>query len=188
MVNDKKPLFYTLQNIGKNKIKFSVCTVRGVRQGTGAVGAEWSVNESHLCATHLSRVPQSSVWGCHLLSFCLFDYFVIKVYVYGLLVPVSFFPELWTVLYWCRNPGGRRDTLSEGPRRWGNVRCMEGAESVAVDEPKKYRIVGIRESILKVGIDPIKGNRLLIQSHFQFNKAYLWVPANRRLHILAERK
>ncbi len=49
---------------------------------------------------------QSSVRGCHLLSFWLFDYFVIKVYVYGQLVPASFFPELWTVLHLCRNTGG----------------------------------------------------------------------------------
>ncbi len=32
-------------------------------------------------------------------------------------------PDLRTALHWCRNPGGRRDTLSESPRCWGGSRC-----------------------------------------------------------------
>ncbi len=32
-------------------------------------------------------------------------------------------PVLRTALHWCRNPGGRRDTLSESPRCWGGSRC-----------------------------------------------------------------
>ncbi len=35
-------------------------------------------------------------------------------------------PVLRTVLHWCRNPGGRRDTLSESPRCWGGSRCWGG--------------------------------------------------------------
>ncbi len=35
-------------------------------------------------------------------------------------------PDLRTVLHWCRNPGGRRDTLSESPRCWGGSRCWGG--------------------------------------------------------------
>ncbi len=38
-------------------------------------------------------------------------------------VPASFFPYLSTALHWCRNPGGRRDTLSESPRCWVGSRC-----------------------------------------------------------------
>ncbi len=39
------------------------------------------------------------------------------------LVPASFFPYISTSLHWCRNPGGRRDTLSESPRCWVGSRC-----------------------------------------------------------------
>ncbi len=69
-----------------------------------------------------------------MLSFWLFDYFVIKVYVYGRLVPASFFPELWTVLNLCRNigGGGTHGALAAGE----NVRFLEGAECAAVDESK----------------------------------------------------
>ncbi len=35
-------------------------------------------------------------------------------------------PVLRTLLHWCRNPGGRRDTLSESPRCWGGLRCWGG--------------------------------------------------------------
>ncbi len=45
----------------------------------------------------------------------MFVYLIIKVSE-CLPVPASFFPYLRTVLHWCRNPGGRRDTLSESPR------------------------------------------------------------------------
>ncbi len=38
-------------------------------------------------------------------------------------VPASFFPNLSCALHWCRNPGWRRDTLSESPRCWGGSRC-----------------------------------------------------------------
>ncbi len=38
-------------------------------------------------------------------------------------VPASFFPYISTALHWCRNPGGRRDTLSESPRCWVGSRC-----------------------------------------------------------------
>ncbi len=38
-------------------------------------------------------------------------------------VPASFFPYRSTALHWCRNPGWRRDTLSESPRCWGGSRC-----------------------------------------------------------------
>ncbi len=38
------------------------------------------------------------------------------------------------------------------------------------------------ELIPKVGMDPIKRNRLLTQSLFQFNKAYLCLYASQRFH------
>ncbi len=38
-------------------------------------------------------------------------------------VPASFFPYLLSSLHWCRNPGCRRDTLSESPRCWVGSRC-----------------------------------------------------------------
>ncbi len=63
---------------------------------------------------------QSSVRGCR-FSF-VFVYFIIKG-VKCSPVPASFFPYLLTSLHWCRNPGGRRDTLSESPRCWGGSRC-----------------------------------------------------------------
>ncbi len=52
----------------------------------------------------------------------MFVYFIIKC-VECSPVPASFFPYLLTSLHWCRNPGGRRDTLSESPRCWGGSRC-----------------------------------------------------------------
>ncbi len=103
------------------------------------------------CATHRSRVPQrsfgrnkrrsddsgrrertrpglwfvfcvrqSSVRGCRFSV--MFVYLIIKVSECSP-IPASFFPYLRTVLHWCRNPGGRRDTLSESPRCWGGSRC-----------------------------------------------------------------
>ncbi len=65
-------------------------------------------------------VRQSSVRGCRF-------YFV---FVYFILLKSLMFsgsrlllPDLRTSLHWCRNPGGRRDTLSESPRCWGGSRC-----------------------------------------------------------------
>ncbi len=62
---------------------------------------------------------QSSVRGCR-FSF-VFVYLIKCVECSP--VPASFFPYLLTSLHWCRNPGGRRDTLSESPRCWGGSRC-----------------------------------------------------------------
>ncbi len=58
-------------------------------------------------------VWQSSVRGCRFSV--MFVYFVIKMFKCSP-VPASFFPYLLSSLHWCRNPGGRRDTLSESPR------------------------------------------------------------------------
>ncbi len=41
----------------------------------------------------------------------VFVYFIIKIFKCSP-VPASLFPYLLTSLHWCRNPGGRRDTLS----------------------------------------------------------------------------
>ncbi len=63
---------------------------------------------------------QSSVRGCR-FSF-VFVFIIIKCVTCSP-VPASFFPYLSTSLHWCRNPGWRRDTLSESPRCWGGSRC-----------------------------------------------------------------
>ncbi len=63
---------------------------------------------------------QSSVRGCR-FSF-VFVYFIIKC-VKCSPVSASFFPYISTALRWCRNPGWRRDTLSESPRCWVGSRC-----------------------------------------------------------------
>ncbi len=103
------------------------------------------------CATHRSRVPQRSFgrvkwgvttvedergpgldfslcfvcgsrpWGTAAFHLCLFI-LLLKCRECSP-VPASFFPYLSTSLHWCRNPGGRRDMLSESPRCWGWSRC-----------------------------------------------------------------
>ncbi len=103
------------------------------------------------CATHRSRVPRRSFgrvkwgvttvedergpgldfslcfvcgsrpWGAAAFLLCLF-FWLLKCLKCSP-VPASFFPYLSTSLHWCRNPGGRRDTLSESPRCWGGSRC-----------------------------------------------------------------
>ncbi len=121
-------------------------------RGNGARPVEWMIMND-TCATHRSRVPrrsfgrnkrrsddigrrertrpgfyfmfcvwQSSVRGCRFSV--MFVYFVIKMFKCSP-VPASFFPYISTALHWCRNPGGRRDTLSESPRCWVGSRCWE---------------------------------------------------------------
>ncbi len=68
-------------------------------------------------------VWQSSMRGCRF--YFVFVYFVIKVFNCSP-VPASFFPYLRTGLHWCRNPEGRRDTLSDNPHCWGGSRCWGG--------------------------------------------------------------
>ncbi len=109
---------------------------------------------SDTCATHRSRVPRRSSgrikggvttvqdergpgldfslcfvcgsrpWGAAALLLCLFIC-IIKVFWMFASSPLLL-PVLRTVLHWCRNPGGRRDTLSESPRCWGGSRCWGG--------------------------------------------------------------
>ncbi len=63
---------------------------------------------------------QSSARGCR---FSVMFVFIIIKCLKCSPVPASFFPYISTALHWCRNPGGRRDTLSESPRCWGGSRC-----------------------------------------------------------------
>ncbi len=76
----------------------------------------------------------SRPWGATAFHLCLF--ILLLKCVECSLVPASFFPYLSTALHWCRNPGGRRDTLSESPRCWGGSRCWgdraAGSSGVAV--------------------------------------------------------
>ncbi len=120
-------------------------------RGNGARPVEWMIMND-TCATHRSRVPRRAsegikggvttledergpgldftlcfgVWqsSVRAAAFHLVVYFTIKV-VECSPVPASFFPYLSTSLHWCRNPGGRRDTLSESPRCWVGSRCWE---------------------------------------------------------------
>ncbi len=103
------------------------------------------------CTTHRSRVPRRSFgrvkwgvttvedergpglgfslcfvcgsrpWGAAAFLLCLFIW-LLNVFKCSP-VPASFLPYISTALHWCRNPGGRRDTLSESPRCWGGSRC-----------------------------------------------------------------
>ncbi len=78
----------------------------------------------------LGFVCGSRPWGAEKCRF----YFVFVYFI--LLKSLMFagsrllFPDLRTSLHWCRNPGGRRDTLSESPRCWGD----RGAEEIGQQE------------------------------------------------------
>ncbi len=69
----------------------------------------------------LCFVCGSRPWGAAAFLLCLFI-LLLNVFEWSP-VPASFFPYISTSLHWCRNPGGRRDTLSESPRCWGGSQC-----------------------------------------------------------------
>ncbi len=90
-------------------------------RGLGAVLAQVVGREDQAWNFSLCFVCGSRPWGAAAFHLCLFI-LLLKCIKYSP-VPASFFPYLRTVLHWCRNPGGRRDTLSESPHCLGGSRC-----------------------------------------------------------------